>query len=209
MALLAKNSGMVMSWPTPMKRSRDFTRQAMMKENVAKMAEPSMAPRKTPRIEKQLPANLDAHHESEQINDGGLHRAAKSRGGGLAVDQRGALRRADQKLVHDAQIAFPDDGDAVEDGDEENALRQDARRHEGEIADVAGGNAAHAAEHLPKITIHRTGCTARARTSVGSRRSFFSSISAMAAVCWKKAKTADGWAQPRRLAVRRVARTSR
>src|ERR1700683_2269371 len=45
---------------------------------------------------------------------------------------------------------------------------------------------------LPKTTIHRTGCTARARTSVGSRRSFFSSISAMAAVCWKKAKTAEG-----------------
>src|SRR5579872_3859273 len=44
---------------------------------------------------------------------------------------------------------------------------------------------------LPKTTIHRTGCTARARTSVGSRRSFFSSISAMAAVCWKNAKTAD------------------
>ena len=49
--------------------------------------------------------------------------------------------------MHDAEVAFPDHGDAVEDGREQNALRQDAGSHEGEIADIAGGNAAHAAEH--------------------------------------------------------------
>jgi hypothetical protein len=51
MALLAKNSGMVINCPTPMKRSRDFTRQATMKDKVAKIAEPSAAPRKTPAID--------------------------------------------------------------------------------------------------------------------------------------------------------------
>src|SRR5487761_783440 len=48
---------------------------------------------------------------------------------------------------------------------------------------------------FPNTTIQRTGCTARARTSVGSRISFFNSISAMAALCWKKAKTAEGSAE--------------
>ena len=42
MALLAKNSGMVSTWPMPMKRSRVFTRQAMISENVEKTAAPSM-----------------------------------------------------------------------------------------------------------------------------------------------------------------------
>jgi hypothetical protein len=32
--LLAKNSGMVSTWPTPMKRSRVFTMHAMISENV-------------------------------------------------------------------------------------------------------------------------------------------------------------------------------
>src|SRR4029077_19455676 len=48
---------------------------------------------------------------------------------------------------------------------------------------------------FPNTTIQSTGWTARARTSVGSRISFFNSISAMAAVCWKKAKTAEGSAE--------------
>ena len=33
-----------------------------------------------------------------------------------------------RNLCVDPQIALPDDGDAVEDGEEEHALRQDARR---------------------------------------------------------------------------------
>src|SRR5260370_8576317 len=48
---------------------------------------------------------------------------------------------------------------------------------------------------FPKMTIQSTGWTARVRTSVGSRMSFLSSISAMAAVCWKNAKTAGGSAE--------------
>src|ERR1700674_2886724 len=48
---------------------------------------------------------------------------------------------------------------------------------------------------LPNTTIQRIGWTARARTSVGSRISFFNSISAMASVCWKKLKTAEDSAE--------------
>ena len=40
MALLAKKSGIVSTWPIPMKRSRVFTMHAMTSENVEKVAEP-------------------------------------------------------------------------------------------------------------------------------------------------------------------------
>src|SRR4051794_26965891 len=43
----------------------------------------------------------------------------------------------------------------------------------------------------PKITSHRIGCTARARTSVGSRTSFLNSTSATAAVAPKNSRTGE------------------
>ena len=52
--------------------------------------------------------------------------------------------------MHDAQIALPDGGDAIEDGNEEPALRQDPGREEVPVADRPGGDAADAAEHLPE-----------------------------------------------------------
>src|SRR5579872_4355012 len=42
----------------------------------------------------------------------------------------------------------------------------------------------------PKTTSQSTGCTARARTSVGSRTIFFTSISAIASVCSRKLQMA-------------------
>jgi hypothetical protein len=48
------------------------------------------------------------------------------------------------------QIALPDHGDAVENRDEQDTLRQDAGRHEIDIRQVAGGNRATAREHLPE-----------------------------------------------------------
>src|SRR5579864_5459357 len=43
----------------------------------------------------------------------------------------------------------------------------------------------------PNTAIHKTGWTARARSSVGSRNNFLSSISATAAVWRKKSSTGD------------------
>ena len=159
MALLAKNSGMVINWPMPMKRSRDFTRQAMMSEKVAKIAEPSMTPNKTPSMAKGFQLNWMCSTSGDEVNDDGLHRSADTGRDRLAVDERGAMRGADQHLVNDAEVALPDDGDAVENGGEEHALRENARRHERQIADVAGGDAAHAAEdlaedHQPQHGLH-------------------------------------------------------
>ncbi len=47
MALLAKKSGMVITCPIPMKRSRVFTRQAMMRESVEKNAAPRTTVKRT------------------------------------------------------------------------------------------------------------------------------------------------------------------
>src|ERR1017187_6782168 len=46
-----------------------------------------------------------------------------------------------------------------------------------------------------KITSHRTGWTARIRTSLGSRSNFLSSTWAMAKVCWINSLAADGLAE--------------
>ena len=48
MALLAKNSGIVRTWPMPMKRSRVLTRQAMISEKVEKSAAPRITASSTP-----------------------------------------------------------------------------------------------------------------------------------------------------------------
>src|SRR4051812_39022177 len=47
----------------------------------------------------------------------------------------------------------------------------------------------------PKITSHKIGCTARARTSVGSRTSFLNSTSATAAVAPKNSRMGEGSAE--------------
>ena len=54
----------------------------------------------------------------------------------LAQHQRRARRRTDQQFMHETQIAFPDDRDAVKNRDEQDALRQNARRQK--IHDIGG-----------------------------------------------------------------------
>ena len=99
---------------------------------------------------ERIPLNINAQQKGDEINDGGLHGAAESCGYGFADDERGAVGRADEKLVDDSEVALPDDGDAIEDGGEEDALREDAGRHEGEVGDISRGDAANAAEDLPE-----------------------------------------------------------
>ena len=52
MALLAKKSGMVISWPKPMTRSRFLIRLAIESENIANTAEPRMTAMPTPAMRK-------------------------------------------------------------------------------------------------------------------------------------------------------------
>ncbi len=64
--------------------------------------------------------------------------------------------------MHDAQIALPDNGDAVKDGDEQDALGKDAGRHVIDVGNVAGGNGADLGEYLaehqqPKRRLDRAG----------------------------------------------------
>ena len=123
-----------------------------MSENVEKIAEPSITPRAArPGSAAGFQLNRDSQRQRDQINDARSAPAPRNPAEtALPKTSDDALRRADQQLVDDAEVAFPDHRDAVEDRGKEHALRQNSRRHEGQIADIAGGNAAHAAEDLPE-----------------------------------------------------------
>ena len=89
-----------------------------------------------------MPVQVNAQQPGEQIDQHRLHQRAQAGGECLAQHQCHARRRADEQLVHHAEIAFPDDADAVENGEEQNALRENSRRHEIEIAQIAGRHGA-------------------------------------------------------------------
>jgi hypothetical protein len=62
--------------------------------------------------------------------------------------------------MDDSEIAFPYNGDAIENRGEQDALRQYPRCHECEVADVARRNPSNAAENLteynePEDGLHR------------------------------------------------------
>ena len=52
--------------------------------------------------------------------------------------------------MDDAEITFPDRIYAVEDRGEQYALGKDPRRHEGDVAELAGGDGMEPREHLPE-----------------------------------------------------------
>ena len=99
---------------------------------------------------QRVPAHLDSQQKRQHIDDDRLRQGADARRERFAQHQRGARRRADEELLNDPEVALPDDRDAVEDRDEEHALRQDARRHEVEVAQVAGRDRPDAGEDLPE-----------------------------------------------------------
>ena len=91
---------------------------------------------------------MDAEDERDDVDDDGLDERPHAAGDGLAEDQRDARGGADQHLLHDAEVALPDDGDAVEDGDEERALGQHAGGQEVEVGQVPGAQDARLGQHL-------------------------------------------------------------
>jgi hypothetical protein len=60
--------------------------------------------------------------------------SAHAPGQGLAHHQCGSRRRANEVALKNAEIPFPDGGDAVEDRNEQHALREDVGRQEIELA---------------------------------------------------------------------------
>ena len=97
---------------------------------------------------ERRPVQLNARDERHQIDDGRLRYGAHSRRDRFAEDERAARGGAGEQLLQNAEVFFPDDVDAVEDRDEEHALREDAWREEAEVVEVAGGDGAHPPEHL-------------------------------------------------------------
>src|SRR5208337_5496311 len=71
-------------------------------------------------------------------------------GNTFAQHQRGAWGRAGQEFVDQPQVPFPDDGDAVKDGDEKDTLGQDAGGHKVQVRQAAGGDGPRPAEDLPE-----------------------------------------------------------
>jgi hypothetical protein len=93
---------------------------------------------------------VNAQEKCEQINDGALGEPSYARGKRFSEHERVARGRAYEQLLNDSEVAFPNDADSIEDRDEEHTLRQDSRRHEGEIVKPAGGNSPETGKYLPK-----------------------------------------------------------
>ncbi len=69
-------------------------------------------------------------------------------------------RRADEVALEHAEIALPDRRDAIEDRDEQDALREDAGRQEIKVGRFPGDTPRTCAITSPKSRSHSTGCTA-------------------------------------------------
>ena len=126
MALLAKKSGIVRSWPIPMNRSRDLTMHAMFSENVANSAEPRTTIATTSTMGDRIHAQVDADEDGHERDDHGLRACPVPPGERLAAHEGHPRRGAHEQLLHDPEVALPDHRDAVEDRAEEAALGQDA-----------------------------------------------------------------------------------
>ena len=77
----------------------------------------------------------------------GSARAGRER---LAQHEGGTWRGAGEELMDDPHIPIPDDLDAVEDREKEDALRQDARRKKLQVALPTGRDDVNAAKGFTK-----------------------------------------------------------
>jgi len=82
------------------------------------------------------------HNERDEINDSRLQEAPESGRDRFAENKRAAPSGAHQELVHDAEVAFPNHCDAVEDCAEQHALGEYPRGDERDVANLSGVNAA-------------------------------------------------------------------
>ncbi len=98
----------------------------------------------------RLQAEADPHRRRAGIDDQRLADPSHARGQGLADNQGAARRRADHVAVQHAKVALPDGREAIEDGHEQHALRQDAGRQEIEVGAAADVEASHMRHDLPE-----------------------------------------------------------
>ena len=86
--------------------------------------------------------------EGQQVNNDGLHQSPEPCGYRLSENQRPPAGGRNQEFMDYPQVALPDHRDAVEYGAEEHALGQDPGCHEGDVTQLAGRHAPHAADYL-------------------------------------------------------------
>ena len=176
-ALEAKNSGIMISWPMPMKRSRSCTSEASSIDRQANAAVPSIssderAERRRATLQRTpMPATASTTSSSDR-----LHERAHARAGRLAEHDRAARQRRREQALQLADVALPDHGQAEEDRDEHRRLGHHAGREVGAVVDRAAASATRLLRSaVPKMNSHSSGCTERVMMSRWSWRSLRSS----------------------------------
>lgn len=98
----------------------------------------------------QAPLQMDAQERGQSQDDDELAEGAHRAGQHLAQHQGGTLNGRGQHFLQHPHVPFPDDGQAVENRDKGDGLRQDARCQKSQVADVACRDDAHVVESLPE-----------------------------------------------------------
>src|ERR1019366_6712791 len=97
---------------------------------------------------ERTPVQLHPEQQRETISNDPLRECADASGKTFAEHQCCAWCRAGEKFLHDAEVAFPDDIDAIKNRHEENALRENTGRDKVEIGNVARVHHPAAGEYL-------------------------------------------------------------
>src|SRR5215472_11216484 len=142
-ALEAKNNGMVIACPMPISRSRLSTRPAMVTDRQAKNAAPSTTITATPASLSGLAVSSTPSSAATTKTANAWTSARSPAANALPLTR--ALRGVGvtSSLVS-TRVTFPDDLDAVEDGDEQRRLGDDDGREEVEVRNVSGRDGVHA-----------------------------------------------------------------
>jgi len=111
--------------------------QAMMSENVEKSAAARTTMTNHVQERERAPVEIHPEQEGETVHDGSLRECADAGGEAFPQHECRARGRAGEEFLNDAEVALPDDVDAVKYGHEEDALRQDPRGDEVQIGDVS------------------------------------------------------------------------
>ena len=101
-----------------------------------------------PQQGQRVPVYMHAERGGDGIDDDRLRYRPQGAGQRFAQRQRAPGGGGDQELVHDAQVALPDDGHAAENSHEHAALRQYAGGDEIYIGCGAGGDGPGSGHHL-------------------------------------------------------------
>ena len=219
-ALEAKNSGIMTSWPMPMKRSRSFTSDGDRHRQARRTRRVPIASRTSaPSTPTTRPAQRRCRRSRPRPAAAtACTNARVAAPAALPSTIARARQRRRQQPLELADVALPDHGEAEEDRDEHRRLGHDAGREVGAVVDRRrSATACGGCSAVPKMNSHSSGCTERVRGRAG-RGAACATRSAPSRRCRRRAarsgagrsarRAGRARAQPSRRATRRWARTS-